>query len=809
MRVLKRNNTYENVSLDQIINRIKYCAIGLNVDPIKVAIGAISALYDGIRTSEIDEVSAKVAANLQLDDYDYTKLAGRLCASDLQKTTPSKFSDAMALLAANTSMMDATFIEYVAQYSADLDEMIVNDRDMLFTYIGFESLRRSYLLKAQVLNGKFVKETMKDPKFKIIERPQYMYMRVAVATHINAEYLDNNARLMAIKQHYDLISRHYFTHATPTMFNMGTVNQQAISCFLLRSHDSIDGILKNLSDTCKISKLSGGIGVHMSCIRSAGSLIKSTMGTSKGLPVQLKMYDDGANAFDQGGNKRKGAFAVYVEPWHGDIIQILDMPLKNAPIEHKTHHLKFAMWVPQLFWDRMTSDGQWSLFSEDTAPGLSTTCGDEFNTLYTRYEQEGRALATYKAREIANRISKCIRECGFPYILNKDAANSKSNQRNLGVITGSNLCAEIIEYCTNDSYACCTLASVNVRAFYDSNSGTYDYQKLHSTVQFIVEYLDNIIDVNTYPVPEAFVNNVNYRPLGIGVQGLANLFASMRVPYLSQEAESVDRSIFETMYHAAMCKSISLAALRGPYSGYENSPAMGGELQFDMWRADLERNELWNRAKPQMYDWAELKAQIATHGLRNSLLIALMPTVSTSVILGNNDSFEPYTNNAYVKTTLSGKFLSVNEHMVRHFSELGLWNDDIVTSIIEHNGSVQHLTQLPQSVRDIYLTVFEMKQGALMCRQAIRGAYVCQSASNNIYLADNSDSRIQYAMVYGAKLGLKTSIYYCHTQPAAEPLKNGIRSELSKVQNSQNSQKSTSCSRDAAKRGLQCESCSG
>ena len=666
--------------------------------------------------------------------------------------------------------------------------------------------------------GKIVPRVSAKMVNKIIDRPQYVYMRVAIAIYIN--YGKNTTEtLNYIKTCYDELSQMYYTHATPTLFNSCTKNQQLNSCFLLGTNDSIEEIMKTLSDASFISKWSGGIGIHMSNIRSHGQLIKSTNGKSSGIIRPIKMFNEAACAWDQGG-KRKGAFAIYLEPWHGDIMSFLELKLQQGDECERARDLFYAIWMPDLFMSRADSGSDWSLFSEDTAPGLSsvydgmevcTKCKfcyndaysqfiekvtmncddhdfqpvDAFTKLYTRYEEEGRSVGVLPARDIENAIFTLQAEAGVPYICFKDHVNRKSNQKNLGTIKSSNLCAEIVEVSSESSYACCTLASLNLKKFLvddgvrpdGSKKYKVDHEKLHAVVRNCIRNLDLIIDANKYPVKECEENSIDYRPIGLGIQGLADLFAIKRIEYLSDEAKRDDIEIIETMYHAALTESCERAKMFGSYDGFNGSPASRGILQYKMWMQDMKsrKTDLADvDPRSNRYDWDQLETEIINNGLRNSLLIALMPTVSTSQILGNNESFEPYASNIYTKTTLGGKFTVTNTVMIRHLIELGLWNEDIQQRVMADGGSLQNISEIPQDIRKIYKTVWEIDQKPLMKRAALRGAFVDQSQSLNIHLKVNSRAALRSVLKEGHRLGLKTGNYYIRTLAASDALRNDI-----------------------------------
>ena len=854
MRVLKRGaRGYEDVKFDKITDRIRNLCTGLHVDPVKIALQTIRNIYDGITTEELDIISAKIAEGFKLLHPDYSILAAKILVSNLHKTTPRRFSDCMEIVAQNTELISQPHLGFICANANALDNMIIDSNDYLFDYLGFKTYEHGYLIKiptdvlgadgkpiyvdhdgevrTNVSAGKYPYAIVNDRKLplikkttdRVVDRPQYMFMRVAVALNMHRE----NA-LEHIKITYKVMSQLYYTHATPTLFNACMHVQQLNSCFLQGTDDSIEGIQHTKTNAALISKRAGGIGIHMSNIRSKGSRIGGTNGKSSGLPKQLKIYNEEACCWDQGG-KRRGAFAIYLEPWHGDVFEFLRLKLNQGAETERARDLFYALWIPDLFIKRAEADLDWSLFSEHTAPGLSSVydgmeickhCGhcenadfkkhanileplirsklnttsvqpcdhvymecDVFTWLYTLYEDEGRAVKVIKARDLFDPICDSQRESGTPYVMLKDNVNRQTNQKNIGTIKSSNLCAEIMEWSSADSYACCTLASINLKKFLtlvDNNDNDnkykrykFDFEKLHEIVRLITRNLDTVIDVNDYPVPECIENSHGYRPIGIGIQGLADVFAIMRIPYSSAEAHKLDLAIAETIYHAALTESNALAVSRGKHVGFDGSPAARGILQFDMFLANQLRLGLDTKLA-HMYEWEPLRDSIEENGLRNSLLIALMPTVSTSQGMGNNESFEPFPANIYTKTTLAGKFTLTNNHMIRHLIELGLWTDAIKNKIIAADGSVQGIEEIPRNVRDIYKTVWEEKQSDLMKRAALRGAYVDQSQSLNIHLNDNSNGVLRGVIMTGAKLGLKTVSYYIRTRPASKAVKTNI-----------------------------------
>lgn len=870
MKVQKRGaRGFEFVKFDKITDRINNLCSGLDatVDSTRVALTTIKNLYDGITTEELDKISARTAESLKLVHPDYSILAARILISNLHKTTPKKFSECMKIIGEKLSIKSDRHYKFIEDNAVALDNMIIDSNDYNFDYFGYKTLENSYLHKIKeeligsdgkiilvdregnvvpysnisytrrkkpvLRNGSGVIVSMLHAKTadRVMDRPQYMYMRVAVAIYMDSD-TNLGVVLENIKQCYKALSQMYFTHATPTLFNACSKIQQLNSCFLLGTDDSIEGIMKNLSHASFISKWAGGIGIHMNNIRCRESDIKGTNGKSSGLPKQLKIYNEAARCWDQGG-KRLGAFAIYLEPWHGDIMKFLELKLNQGAETERARDLFYALWVNDLFVRRVEEDADWSLFSENTAPGLSdvydgmdvcSKCGyceninyakfvhdhtadelddvkpvpdvdqstcdhtfepvDAFTKLYTEYEEEGLAVRVVKAREVIDAICEMQRESGTPYICFKDHVNRMTNQSNIGTIKSSNLCAEIMEWSSDTSYACCTLASINLKKFIVEGKSadgvtkySFDYARLHDIVRMIARNLDIIIDVNTYPVDECEDNSQKFRPIAIGVQGLADVYAIMRIPFCSTEAADIDLKITETIYHAALEESCARAATHGPYSAWMGSPAARGELQFDLWlKNQLRINGPLAGANifSGMYDWDIMKKSIMSTGLRNSLHVAYMPTVSTSQIMGNNESFEPFSSNIYTKTTLVGKFTITNNYMIRHLIELGLWNEEIKNKIINNNGSLAGITEIPAEVREIYKTVWEIKQTELMRRAALRSAFIDQSQSLNIHLMNNSNALLRGVLINGWKLGLKTGSYYVRTQEASGAMKNNI-----------------------------------
>lgn len=749
MFVIKRDGKKETVKFDKITARIEKLCYSLNpalVDPIDVAKKVIEGLFDGVTTSELDNLAAETAASLTTKHPDYALLASRIAVSNLHKNTIKSFSETMRLLhdyvdkkTGKPAPLLADDVWAVIEKNAEeLDSSIIYDRDFGFDYFGFKTLEKSYLLK---LDG------------KIAERPQHLFMRVSVGIH--KEDIES-----AIKT-YNLMSERWFTHATPTLFNSGTPKPQMSSCFLLTMQDdSIDGIYDTLKQTAKISQSAGGIGLSIHNVRATGSYISGTNGTSNGIIPMLKVFNDTARYVDQGGGKRKGAFAIYLEPWHADIFEFLDLRKNHGKEEMRARDLFYALWICDLFMQRVEADGDWSLFCPHEAPGLHECWGEDFELLYTRYEKEGRARKTIKAQELWFAILDAQVETGTPYLLYKDAANSKSNQQNLGTIKSSNLCTEIIEYTAADEVAVCNLASLALPRYI--TEGEFDHEKLYEVTYQVAVNLNRIIDNNYYPVEEARNSNMRHRPIGLGVQGLADTFIKLRLPFESEEAKKLNKEIFETIYFAAMMASKDLAKKDGPYATFKGSPISKGKFQFDLWGVTPDSGR---------WDWDSLRKEVVKHGVRNSLLVAPMPTASTSQILGNNECFEPYTSNIYTRRVLSGEFVIVNKYLLRDLVNMGLWNNDMKNQIISANGSVQDIAEIPQEMKELYKTVWEIKMRTIIDMAADRGAYICQSQSLNLFVSSPNASKLTSMHFYAWKKGLKTGMYYLRTQAASQAVK--------------------------------------
>ena len=777
MLVIKRDGRKESVKFDKITARIEKLSYGLNtkfVKTIEIAKKVIDGLYDGVSTQELDELAAETAATLTTKHPDYAALAARISISNLHKTTSKSFSNTIKRLYTyinpktqeNASLISKDVYGIINKNAAILDSSIIYDRDFSYDYFGFKTLQKSYLLK---LDG------------KVVERPQHMLMRVAVGIH--------HDDIDSVIETYNLLSEKWFTHATPTLFNAGTPKPQLSSCFLLTMQDdSIDGIYNTLKQCAKISQSAGGIGLSIHNVRGTGSYIKGTNGVSNGVIPMLRNFDMTARYVDQGGGKRKGSFAIYLEPWHCDVFEFLQLKKNHGKEELRARDLFYAMWIPDLFMKRVEENGSWSLFSPDEAPNLHETYGEEFEKLYTKYEKEGKARKTVKAQDLWFEILESQIETGNPYILYKDHANNKSNQKNLGTIKSSNLCTEIIEYTSPDEIAVCNLASIALNMFVKEDS-TYDFQKLHDITKVITKNLNKVIDVNYYPVEEAKNSNMRHRPIGIGVQGLADAFILMKYPFDSAEAKQLNKDIFETIYYAAMEASMELSKKEGPYETYKGSPVSKSIFQFDMWGVT---------PKSGRWDWTKLKQKVKKHGVRNSLLLAPMPTASTSQILGNNECFEPYTSNLYTRRVLSGEFIVVNKHLLNDLIELDLWSDKMKDKIMEQNGSIQNINEIPDNTKLLYRTVWEVSQKSIIEMAADRGAYICQSQSMNIHMQDANFGKLTSMHFHAWKLGLKTGLYYLRTKAAADAIKFTIvkeEKENSKEKKSEN-QEEIQCSID-------------
>jgi len=750
MLVLKRDGHRESVKFDKITARIEKLCYGLDpkfVNPVEVAMKVINGLYDGVSTQELDNLAAEIAATLTTKHPDFAKLAARIAVSNLHKVTSKSFSNTMKRLytyvdpktGQNAPLISKETWKVIKEHAAALDDAIIYDRDFSYDFFGFKTLERSYLMK---IDG------------KVAERPQHMLMRVAVGIHGE----DINSTI----ETYNLLSEKWFTHATPTLFNAGTPKPQLSSCFLLTmKDDSIDGIYDTLKQCAKISQSAGGIGLSIHNVRAKGSYIKGTGGTSNGIVPMLRNFDMTARYVDQGGGKRKGSFAIYLEPWHADVFDFLDLKKNHGKEEMRARDLFYALWISDLFMQRVENNEMWSLFDPNECPGLADVWGEEFERLYEKYEKEGKARKQIKAQDLWFEILESQIETGTPYILYKDAANRKSNQKNLGTIRSSNLCTEIIEYTAPDEVAVCNLASLALPKFV-TEDGKFDHQKLYEITKVATRNLNKVIDVNYYPVEEAKKSNMRHRPIGLGVQGLADTFIMLRMPFDSDEARSLNEDIFETIYYGAMEASMEQSKVEGPYETFKGSPVSKGIFQFDMWGV-TPKSGRWN--------WEQLKQDVKKYGVRNSLLVAPMPTASTSQILGNNECFEPYTSNIYTRRTLSGEFIVVNKHLMRDLMSLGLWSETMRQKLIAANGSVQAIPEIPQNIKDIYRTVWEISQKSIIDMSADRGAFICQSQSLNIHLTNPNFGKLTSMHFYAWKKGLKTGMYYLRTNAAADAIK--------------------------------------
>jgi ribonucleoside-diphosphate reductase alpha chain len=741
---------------DKITDRIKKLCYGLNemVDAVKVAMRVIEGLYDGVTTSELDNLAAETAAAMTVTHPDYALLAARIAISNLHKNTKKSFSETMNDMFhyvnprtnQEAPLLSDEVHQVIMENAEFLDSHVIYNRDFNYDYFGFKTLERSYLLK---ING------------KIVERPQHMLMRVAVGIHLND--------LQSVIETYDLMSKKFFTHATPTLFNAGTPKPQMSSCFLLTmKDDSIDGIYDTLKQTAKISQSAGGIGLSIHNVRATGSYIRGTNGTSNGIVPMLRVFNDTARYVDQGGGKRKGSFAIYIEPWHADIFEFLDLKKNTGKEEMRARDLFFAMWISDLFMQRVENDAEWTLMCPNECPGLYDTYGEKFDELYTSYELAGKGRKTIRARELWEKILESQIETGTPYMLYKDAANRKSNQKNLGTIRSSNLCTEILEYTSEDEIAVCNLASISLPMFVED--GKFNHELLYNVTKRVTRNLNKVIDRNYYPVQEAENSNMRHRPVGLGVQGLADAFIMMRLPFTSDEAKQLNQDIFETIYFAAVTTSMEMAKEEGPYSTFEGSPISQGEFQYNLW--GLQDSDLSGR-----WDWASLRKEVMEHGVRNSLLLAPMPTASTSQILGNNEAFEPYTSNIYTRRVLSGEFIVVNKHLLEDLVKRGLWNENLKQEIMRHNGSIQSIDIIPEDLKELYKTVWEMSMKDIIDMSRHRGYFIDQSQSLNLFMQDATYAKLTSMHFYAWKSGLKTGMYYLRTKSAVDAIKFTLSNE--------------------------------
>ncbi|MCF8275114.1 MAG: ribonucleoside-diphosphate reductase subunit alpha [Flavobacteriales bacterium] len=754
MFVVKRDGRKETIKFDKVTARIQKLCYGLDpiVDPIPVAMRVIEGIYEGVTTQQLDELAAETAASFTVRHPDYALLASRIAVSNLHKSTLKSFSRTMKKLyeyidpktGEKASLIADDVYKIIEENAALLDSTIIYDRDFGYDFFGFKTLERSYLLKTND---------------QITERPQHMLMRVAVGIH--------KEDVKSAIETYNLLSERWFTHATPTLFNAGTPKPQMSSCFLLQMQDdSIDGIYDTLKQCAKISQSAGGIGLSMHNIRATGSYIKGTNGTSNGIVPMLRVFNDTARYVDQGGGKRKGSFAIYLEPWHADVYDFLDLKKNHGKEENRARDLFYAMWIPDLFMKRVETGGDWSLFCPNEAPGLGDCWGPKFEALYEEYEREGKARKVVKAQDLWFHIMESQIETGTPYMLYKDAANRKSNQQNLGTIKSSNLCTEIIEYTAPDEVAVCNLASIALPKFVTSE-GEFDHQKLFDITYVATRNLNKIIDRNYYPVIEARNSNMRHRPIGLGVQGLADAFIKLRLPFDSEEAKQLNKDIFETIYYAAMTCSKDQAKEFGHYESYPGSPVSQGIFQYDMWGV----------TPTNRWEWDVLKEEVKKYGVRNSLLVAPMPTASTSQILGNNECFEPYHSNIYTRRVLSGEFVVVNKHLLKDLVKLGLWNDDMKNKLIAANGSVQNIEEIPANIRQLYRTIWELSMKDIIDMAADRGAFIDQSQSLNLFMQNPNFGKLTSMHFYAWKAGLKTGMYYLRTQAAASAIQFTVSKE--------------------------------
>jgi len=759
MDVLKRDGRKEPIMFDKITARVRKLCYGLNelVDPVKVAMRVIEGLYDGVTTSELDNLAAEVAATLTTSHPDYARLAARISVSNLHKNTKKTFSEVMTDLyeyvnprtGKDAPLLSDEVYKVIKENADELDSTIIYNRDFGYDYFGFKTLERSYLLK---LNG------------NIVERPQHMLMRVSIGIHLDD--------LESVKETYELMSKKFFTHATPTLFNSGTPKPQMSSCFLLTmKDDSIDGIYDTLKQTAKISQSAGGIGLSIHNIRATGSYISGTNGTSNGIVPMLQVYNDTARYVDQGGGKRKGSFAIYLEPWHADIFDFLDLKKNHGKEEMRARDLFYAMWIPDLFMKRVQEDGDWTLMCPNECPGLYDNHSEEFEKLYLKYEGLNKGRKTIKARVLWEKILESQIETGTPYMLYKDAANRKSNQKNLGTIRSSNLCTEIMEYTSPGEVAVCNLASIALPMFI--KNGAFDHKELFRVTKRVTKNLNKVIDRNYYPVIEAEYSNFKHRPIGLGIQGLADAFILLRLPFTSDGAKKLNQEIFETLYFAALTASMEEAKVDGPYETYKGSPISEGEFQHNMW--GIQDDELSGR-----WDWAKLRKDIKKNGVRNSLLVAPMPTASTSQILGNNEAFEPYTSNIYTRRVLSGEFIVVNKHLLEDLVKLNLWNDDLKEEIMRANGSIQGVENIPQDLKELYKTVWELSMKDIIDMSRHRGYFIDQSQSLNLFMENANMAKLTSMHFYAWKSGLKTGMYYLRTKSAVDAIKFTLKKEVKK-----------------------------
>jgi ribonucleoside-diphosphate reductase alpha chain len=768
MQVVKRDGSREDVSFDKVLNRIKVAAAGLEVNATLIAQRTLMRIHDGVKTTELDELAAQLAISLVTTHLDYGTLASRIIISNHHRNTHASFAAVIEELAAQVHPTTGKPMNYlseeiqkvVAAFGSQIDAKIDYERDFLLDYFGFKTLEKQKYL-------------MRSADGRCLERPQHMWMRVALA--LWGEEALKTGSLERAFETYDLVSQKYFIHATPTNYNAGTPRPQMSSCYLLSmAEDSITGIYKTLADCAQISKYAGGIGLHIHNIRAKGSHIAGNGGTSTGIVPMLRNFNATARYVDQG-SKRNGSFAIYLEPWHADVEDFLKLKLNTGSEEERARDLFYALWVPDLFMERVEAGGTWSLFCPSEAPGLADVWGTEFKALYEKYEAEGKARKTVDAQKLWFRILDSQIETGTPYLLFKDAANAKSNQQNLGTIKSSNLCVEIIEYSDPTETAVCNLASLALPTYVDTRFKKFNFDKLREVVKVVTRNLNRVIDVNFYPIPETRKSNMRHRPIGIGVQGLADVFAMLRLAWESKEAADLNQRIFEHIYYAAVEASVEMAAVDGPYETFAGSPASKGKLQPDLWGIVPETE------KDGTLKWDELRAKVVSIGIRNSLLVAPMPTASTSQILGFNECFEPITSNIYTRRTLSGEYIVVNKHLMRDLQALGLWSDDMKQQIIARNGSIQGIDSIFKSIQERYKTSWEIKQRTLIDMAAARGAFVCQSQSMNLFVADPNYAKLTSMHFHSWKQGLKSGIYYLRTRAPVMAQKFTVDPELQKL----------------------------
>lgn len=748
MYVVKRNGTHEPVMFDKITSRLSKLTYGLSteVDPVVISQKVVSGVYKGVNTQELDELAAQTAAYMSTRHPDFSILAGRICVSNLHKTTPDTFEGAMSILFNNehngrkSPLVSDDVYNISKKYKDKIERMILYDNDYTYDYFAFKTLEKAYLLRTS--------------DKQVVERPQYMLMRVSIGIH--------GTDFDKVEETYKLLSNKYFTHATPTLFNAGTPRPQCSSCFLLTvKDDSVEGIYDTIKDCALISKYAGGIGLSIHSVRANNGYIRGTGGKSDGVVPMLKVFNETARYINQSG-KRKGSFAMYIEPWHADIFDFLDLKKNHGKEESRARDLFYALWVPDLFMKRVQEGGMWSLMCPNHSKGLADVYGKDFDKLYLKYEDEGKFVKQIKAQDLWFKILESQIETGTPYICYKDAANRKSNQKNLGTIKSSNLCTEIMQYTSPTETAVCNLASINLSKFVDKKNITYDFEKLGEITRVATRNLNKVIDLNFYPIPEARNSNMKHRPIGLGVQGLADTFILMGYPFESEQARNLNKKIFECMYYNAIRESIELAKIEGAYETFDGSPASKGLFQFDMW------NGVTHYTHSGDYDWEILRENMLKYGIRNSLLLAPMPTASTAQILGNNESIEPYTSNIYTRRVLSGEFAVINKHLIHDLIKLGLWDDDMRIELMANKGSVQNIKKIPENIKQLYKTVWEIKQKSLIDMAAERGIYICQSQSFNVHIAEPTYQKLTSMHFYGWSKGLKTGLYYLRSKPKAD-----------------------------------------